>query len=232
VSGEVSGSFSNPPFCLTMVSQPSRDLHLPPDAYVHLATSCQEQSLEKSKDSGRLVRAKQCCFCGRRIKLGAGTSDYSLQQHMLSYECQEAQQKLIDADYDLLLLVPQPHPQTSHASLDSNKLPVLCADCSSSSYLVLHDANCLHFQLEWMDQHSKNPKPAPALLLIMASRCLATIHGTCTTRIFCTTNLHTSIPKGDPSVYVVTNAVEAHLEQARRARCVTRWSWANSFRIY
>ncbi|KAG9083746.1 hypothetical protein FS749_005764 [Ceratobasidium sp. UAMH 11750] len=100
-----------------MVSS-SLDLpELPADVYVHLARVCAEVEVESSKGSGQLVRAKVCCFCSRSIKLGAGHSDYSLQQHMGSYQCREHQKALADADFELAsfvagLKLPDQKPST------------------------------------------------------------------------------------------------------------------------
>jgi hypothetical protein len=85
----------------SMLSHTSSNPVLPADFYVQFAHACREVPSEKLKGSGTLVRAKQCCFCTRTIKLGSGSSNYSLQQHMLSYECQKHQKKFADSAFDL-----------------------------------------------------------------------------------------------------------------------------------
>lgn len=74
---------------------------LPADFYVKLAHACEVLQLEESNSSDTLVRAKQCCFCARIIKLGAGSADHSLQQHMLSRKCQKSQARFAGSNYDL-----------------------------------------------------------------------------------------------------------------------------------
>jgi hypothetical protein len=61
------------------------------DILVQRAKSCEELAFEKQEGSGVFVRAKRCCFCQRVVKLGAGSADYSLIQHMRSYDCQKTQ---------------------------------------------------------------------------------------------------------------------------------------------
>jgi hypothetical protein len=64
------------------------------DILVQRAKSCEELAVEKHKGSGMFVRAKRCCFCQHVVKLGAGSADYSLVQHMRSFDCQKAQKSL------------------------------------------------------------------------------------------------------------------------------------------
>ncbi|KAG8718339.1 hypothetical protein FRC09_012817 [Ceratobasidium sp. 395] len=78
---------------------------LPADVCVQLAEVCDEVEVESSKSSSQPVRAKICCFCWRSIKLGAGSSDYSLQQHMVSYKCREFQKQLADTGFDFSSLL-------------------------------------------------------------------------------------------------------------------------------
>ncbi|KAG8743804.1 hypothetical protein FRC12_014959 [Ceratobasidium sp. 428] len=68
---------------------------LPADDYVQLARTCKELKVETSPGSSSTVRAKRCCFCFRVVKLGLGSADYSLQQHMRSYDCRKAQGNLV-----------------------------------------------------------------------------------------------------------------------------------------
>ncbi|KAG8724323.1 hypothetical protein FRC09_020193 [Ceratobasidium sp. 395] len=69
---------------------------LPADDYVQLARTCKELKVETSPGSSpTAVRAKRCCFCFRVVKLGSGSADYSLQQHMRSYDCRKAQSNLV-----------------------------------------------------------------------------------------------------------------------------------------
>ncbi|KAG8717186.1 hypothetical protein FRC08_008016 [Ceratobasidium sp. 394] len=91
-----------------MASNPIDLPPLPADVYVQLARACEELQLEKSKGSGLLVRAKRCCFCFSPVKLGFGSSDYSLQQHMASYKCRQYQKNLADTGFDFSSLLPAP----------------------------------------------------------------------------------------------------------------------------
>jgi hypothetical protein len=78
---------------------------LPVNLYVQLANACKDVQANNLNGSGSIVRAKHCCFCARTIKLGAGSTNFSLQQHMLSHECQKSQKKFADSDYDLSFLL-------------------------------------------------------------------------------------------------------------------------------
>ncbi|KAG8750064.1 hypothetical protein FRC12_013091 [Ceratobasidium sp. 428] len=78
---------------------------LPADVCIQLAAVCKGVKVESSKDSSQPVRAKICCFCLRSVKLGAGSTDYSLQQHMVSYKCRESQKQLADSGFDFSSLL-------------------------------------------------------------------------------------------------------------------------------
>ncbi|KAG9122901.1 hypothetical protein FRC07_000528, partial [Ceratobasidium sp. 392] len=88
-----------------MVWKHSDLFHLPADVCVQLARVCDEVEVESSKGSEQPVRAKICCFFSRSIRLGAGSTDYSLQQHMISYKCRESQQRLADTGFDFTSLL-------------------------------------------------------------------------------------------------------------------------------
>ncbi|KAG8769711.1 hypothetical protein FRC12_004789 [Ceratobasidium sp. 428] len=82
-----------------MASNSSRDYELPASIYVDLAKTCKPLQVETTKGSGTYVRAKCCCFCNRSVRLGAGSSDHSLQQHMRSAECQKYQKSPPDSKH-------------------------------------------------------------------------------------------------------------------------------------
>ena len=79
-----------------MLNYISSNSQLTPDILLLWAQSCEELEVKSSKVSGAVGRAKQCCFCGHVIKLGAGLADYSLVEHMRSKKCRKAQQALGD----------------------------------------------------------------------------------------------------------------------------------------
>lgn len=74
----------------TWPSLPIVDL-LPHAVLVLSVKLCPELQLESPDGSGKLVRAKECCFCEENKYLGAGTNDNSLVQHMGSKRCRQAQ---------------------------------------------------------------------------------------------------------------------------------------------
>ncbi|KAG8781543.1 hypothetical protein FRC12_021783 [Ceratobasidium sp. 428] len=89
------------------------------DIYVHLSKACEEIQIPKSKGSEILVRAKICCFCERHVKLGSGSSDYSLQQHMSSIECKKSQESFMQSARSLdSLLYSESKPPYAKLSND------------------------------------------------------------------------------------------------------------------
>lgn len=127
----------------SMVSHLASNIVLPVDFYVHLANACHKIQPEKSKGSGTLARAKQCCFCHRSINLGSGSSTHSLQQHMLSYNCQNQQKRFLGSNCtlssilsDLNLPNLSPAVQTSHPQSVSDSEQ--CNPTSSSSLTMGH----------------------------------------------------------------------------------------------
>ncbi|KAG8692622.1 hypothetical protein FRC09_011076 [Ceratobasidium sp. 395] len=103
-----------------------------PDIYVQAAKGCEELQIPKFKGSEKLVRAKICCFCDRPVKLGAGTSDYSLQQHMRSIECKKSQESFMQSvrSLDSLLLSESKPP---YAKLSTDIFEPVSHYCSAPS---------------------------------------------------------------------------------------------------
>jgi hypothetical protein len=67
----------------------------PTDLPLHIlaiwAQICPESKLEDVRTSGTSARMKRYCFCDSSVKLGAGSADNSLIQHIVSKKCRNAQ---------------------------------------------------------------------------------------------------------------------------------------------